>query len=101
MVDYAVTEMGCFDEYQDAAPRAKKMRVNGITSFLLTFNQTKVFTITLIAKAQLKSLYSRLGFKVIKDFSTSPNFEKNRNQFQYESGKSKSLRGKKLAYNVF
>ena len=26
LVDYAVTEMGCFDDYLDAAPRAKTMR---------------------------------------------------------------------------
>ena len=46
LVDYAVTEMGCFDDYSDAAPSAKTMRVNGITTFLLhvaqfiTFYQT-------------------------------------------------------------
>ena len=46
LVDYAVTDMGCFDDYSDAAPRAKTMRGNGITTFLLhvaqciTLNQT-------------------------------------------------------------
>ena len=35
LVDYAVTDMGYFDDYPDAAPRAKKMRGNGITTFLL------------------------------------------------------------------
>ena len=35
LVDYAVTEMGCFGDYSDAAPRAKTMRGNGITTFLL------------------------------------------------------------------
>ena len=34
-VDYAVTDMGCFGVYSDAAPRAKTMRGNGITKFLL------------------------------------------------------------------
>ena len=39
LVDYAVTEMGCFDDYLDAAPRAKTMRGNGINTFLLHFSQ--------------------------------------------------------------
>ena len=38
----------------------------------------------------LKSFYSRLGFKVIKDLKTSPNFEEACTQFHYESGKSKA-----------
>ena len=60
LVDYAVTEMGCFDDYLDAAPRAKTMRVNGITTFIfhvvqcITFHQTQFVTETLIAKALLK-----------------------------------------------
>ena len=95
LVDYAVTEMGCFDDYLDAAPRAKTIRGNGITAFLLhvaeciTFNQTKCVIATLIEKGRLKSLYSRLGFKVIKDYLTSPNFEEARERFHYESGKYK------------
>ena len=61
LVDYAVTEMVCFDEYLDAAPRVKKMRVNGITILLLhvfqyiTFNQKQIVTATLIAEAHLRS----------------------------------------------
>ena len=45
LVDYIVTYMGCFDDYSYDAPRAKTMRGNGITIFLLhvflciTFNQ--------------------------------------------------------------
>ena len=39
LVDYAVTEMGCFDDYLDAAPRAKKMRGKGISSFILNVSQ--------------------------------------------------------------
>ena len=35
LVEYAVTEMVCFDDYSDAAPRAITMRGNGITTFLL------------------------------------------------------------------
>ena len=80
LVDYAVSEMGCFDDYSDAASRAKTMKGNGITTFLLhvyqctTFHQTKLVTATLIDKASLKSFYSRLGFKVIIDFANSPIF---------------------------
>ena len=61
LMDYAVTEMFCFDDYSDAAPRAKNMRGNDITTFLLhvskclTFHQTNIFTATLIAEASLKS----------------------------------------------
>ena len=57
LVDYAVTEMGCFDDYSDAAPHAKNMRENGITAFILhvaqciTFLQTKFVTATLISEA--------------------------------------------------
>ena len=39
LVDYAVTEIGSFDEYLDATPRAKNMRRNGITTFLLNVSQ--------------------------------------------------------------
>ena len=95
--DYTVTETIFFDDYSDAAPRAKTMRVNGITNFLLhvaqciTFRQTKFFTAALIDEASLKSFYSRLGFKVIKDFVTYPNFEEACKRFNYESGKSRAL----------
>ena len=60
LVDYAVTDMGCFDDYSDAAPRAKTIKVNCITTFLLhipqciTFNQAKFVTETLIVKIRLK-----------------------------------------------
>ena len=97
LVYYAVTEMGFFDDYSDTAPCAKTMSGNGITKFLLhvsqciTFRQKNIFTTTLIAEASLKSFYSRLGFKVIKYFETSPNFEEACKQFNYESGKSKAL----------
>ena len=62
LVDYTVIDMGFFDDYSDAAPRAKTMRGNGITTFLLhgyqwiAFNRTKFVTATLIDKARLKSL---------------------------------------------
>ena len=60
LVDYVVTDMGCFDGYSDAAPRVKTMRVNGITTFILhvaqciTFNQKQIVTGTLIPKVRLK-----------------------------------------------
>ena len=60
LVDYAVTEMGCFDDYLDAAPRAKNMRGNGITTFILhvsqciNFLQTNIVTATLIVEELLK-----------------------------------------------
>ena len=84
LVDSSVTYMGCFDDSLDAAPRAKTMRVNGITTFLLhvsqciTFNQTNKMTATLISKEPLKSSYSSLDFKIIKYFVTSTNLEKSR-----------------------
>ena len=43
-----------------------------------------------------KSFYSRLSFKVIKYFATSPHFEEARKQFSYESGKSKALQKKTI-----
>ena len=57
LVDYVVTEMGCFDNYLDAAPHAKSMRGNGITTLILhvsqciTFHQTIFVTATLISEA--------------------------------------------------
>ena len=102
LVDFSVTEMGCFDNYLDADPRAKTMRGNGTTTFLLhvsqciTFGQTKFVTATIISEASLKSFYSRLGFKVIKNFATSPNFEEARKRFNYESLKSKALQKNKI-----
>ena len=71
------------------------MRGNGITTFILhvaqciIFNKKNRVKTTLIADVSLKSFYSRLGFKVIKDFANSPNFEEDRKQFHYEPGKSK------------
>ena len=82
---------------KDDSPRAKTMRVNGITKFLLnvaqciTLLQKNIVTATLIYKALLKSFYSRLGFKVIKDFAGYPHLEEACKQFNYESGKSKAL----------
>ena len=43
-----------------------------------------IFTVTRISEARLKSLYSRLGFKVIKDFATSTNSKKDQKRFNYE-----------------
>ena len=43
LVDYAVTEMGGFDDYLDAAPRAKTMRGNGITNFIFHVYQYTTF----------------------------------------------------------
>ena len=97
MVNYVVTDMGCFDDYSDAAPHAKTTRGNGITNFLLHIyqciisNQTEFVTAKNITKYRLKSLYSRLCFKVIKDFAKYPNFEEARERFNYETGKSKKL----------
>ena len=68
LVDYEVTEMGCFDDFSDDYPCAKTMRVDIITTFLLrvaqciTLLQTSLVTATIIAKASLNSFYSRLSF---------------------------------------
>ena len=48
-------------------------------------------TATIISEASLNSFYSRLGFKVINDLATLPNFEEACKQFHYESGKSKAF----------
>ena len=39
LVDYSVTEMGFLNDYSDAAPQGKSMRGNGITTFILHFDQ--------------------------------------------------------------
>ena len=56
---------------------------------MYNYNQTNCVKTTLIAKALMNSFYSRLGFKVFKDFANIPNFEEARKQFHYESGKYK------------
>ena len=106
-MDYAVTEMGYFDDYLDAAPHAKTIRRNGITNFLLhisqciIFNQNKFVTSTLISEAWLNSLYSRLFFKVIKDFATSHNFEEACEKFHDKSVKSKKLQKQKIGLQCY
>ena len=100
LVDYKVKDIGCFDDYSNAAPRAKIMRGNGITKFLvhiaqcITFYQNIFVTATLISESSLKPFHSRLGFKFIKDFAASPNLEKACKIFHYESGKSEELQKK-------
>ena len=45
LVDYSVTDMGCFGDYLDAVPHAKTMRGNGITTFLLYIYQCILMTL--------------------------------------------------------
>ena len=96
LIEYAATEMGFLDDYSDADPNHKIIRGSGINTFLLhvyqciIFNQTNRVKTILIDDASLKSFYSRLGFKVIKYFATSTNFEEARRRFNYETVKSKS-----------
>ena len=99
--------MGCFDDYSNAVPRAKTIRGNGINIFLLhvdqciTLNQTKVVTATLISEARLKSLYSRLGFKIIKNFATSTNLKDAGKRFHYDSEKSKALQKERIGLQCY
>ena len=53
LVDYEVTEMGCFDDYSDDAPRAKNMRRNGITTFLLHVVQCIFFLQKILSQQHL------------------------------------------------
>ena len=96
LVEYAATEMGFLDDYSDADQNQRIIRGNGIDTFLLhvaqciIFNKTNCVKTILISNALLKSFYSRLGFKVIKDFATSTNFEEACRKFHYETGKSEA-----------
>ena len=69
LVDYAVTDMGCFGDYLNDAPRAQAMRRNGITTFILhvdqciNLRQTNIVTAILIAEALLKSFLFRVKFQ--------------------------------------
>ena len=49
----------------------------------------------------MKSLYSKLGFKVIKDFATFPNYKNACKQFNYESGKSNALQRKTVGLQCY
>ena len=67
LVEYTATEMGFLDDYSDADPNHKRVRENGITTFLFHVAQCIIFCLTncvktiLIANASWKSFYSRLG----------------------------------------
>ena len=95
LIEYAATEMGFLDDYSDADPNHKSIRGNGINTFLFHAAQCIIFNLTnqvktiLIANVSLKTFYSRSGFSVIKDFSTSTTFEAACRQFHYDTGKSK------------
>ena len=88
--------MGFLDDYSDADPNYKSIRGNGITTFLFHVSQCIILCLTncvktiRIANAPLESVYSRLGFTVIKDFVTSTTFEATHSQFYHEKGKSKA-----------
>ena len=107
LVEYAATEMGFLDDYLDADPNHKSIRVNSITTFILHFAQCIIFNekncvkTILIANASLKSFYSRLGFKVIKYFTTSTNFEEARRRFYYDTGTSKADQKKTIGLQCF
>ena len=102
--------MGFLDDYSDADPNHKSIRVNGITTFLFHVAQCIIFNLTnqvkkiLIANVSLKTFYSRLGFFVIKDFATSTKFEAARRRFYYDTGKSKEdeikIIGLQCLYNI-
>ena len=102
LVEYAATEMVYLDDFYDADPNHKSFRENCITTFFLhvsqciIFNQTNHVEKILIADASLKSFYSRLGFKVIKDFATSTNVEGARSRFHYKTEKSKAEQKKAI-----
>ena len=49
----------------------------------------------------MKSLYLRLGFKVIKGFATSPNSEEACKKFHYESEKSKALKKQTMGLQCY
>ena len=49
----------------------------------------------------MKLLYSRIGFRVIKYFATSPNFEKSCKIFNCESGKSDALQKKRIRLQCY
>ena len=57
LLDYADTGMGCFDDYSDASPRAKTMRGNGITTFLLQFLQCITFNQFFLLQQQLSPMH--------------------------------------------
>ena len=99
--------MGFLDDYYDADPNHKSIRVNGITTFLFHVSKCIISNLTnhvktiLIANVSLKKIYSRLGFTVIKDFVTSTTFEEARRRFHYETENLKQIRKKLLANIVY
>ena len=72
-----------------------------LTLFNISLSIKTIVTATLIDKALLQSLYFRLVLKVIKYFATSPNSEKARKQFIYESGKSNAFQKKQICLQCY
>ena len=65
LVDYKVTEMGCFDDYSDAAPRAKTMKGKVNNTFLLHVTQCITFNkINTLQQAYFRSTAEVIIFKV-------------------------------------
>ena len=83
------------------------MKGNSITIFLFhidqsfSLNQTKLVTVTIISEAWLKSLYSRSGFKVIKDYDKSTNFEEDCKWFHSDSVKPKALQKQTIGLQFY
>ena len=99
--------MGFLGDYSDTDPNHKCNKGNGITTFLFHVSQCIPFCLTncvktiLIAKASLKSFYSRLGFMVIKDFASSTTSEAARSRFHYETGKYKADQKKTIGLHFY
>ena len=74
---------------------------NNNISQCIDFNQTHFFTATLNPEALLKSLYSRLRFKVIKDLATSTNSKEACKRFRYDSGKYKELKKQTIGLQCY
>ena len=86
-IEYAATEMGFLDDYSDADPNHKSIRVNGITTFIFHVAQCIILNLTnqvrtiFIANVSLKTFYSRLGFSVIKSSASRFKFSRSRKIF--------------------
>ena len=95
------------DDYCDADPNHKIIRVNGITTFLFHVAQCIIFClkicvkIILISNASLKSFYSRLGFTVIKDFVTSTTLKRLAADLIMRNENIRQNRNKLLPYSVY
>ena len=65
------------------------------------FPSNNIFYSNTYYRGTVEVIIFKVSFKAIKDFVTSPNFEKSRKKFYYESVKSKALQRQTIVLQCY